>query len=271
MNLTSFFRGSSDKWRLNWDKLMLIMTIIPALIFGIVIGNLLTGIPFHFEQNMEINYFGDFWGLLNGFSLLLGLISISMIIMHGAVYLQLKIVTDVNKKAKTVVLIFALITLLLFSLAGYWINFLDGYHIVSEVFPNRDPDPIIKLVKREPGLWLDNYGHLPGLITLPVLAFVCGWLTIGCSLLDKPRAAFVFSSWTIIIIILTAACSMFPFVIPSNISANSSLTVWDASVSLERLNALFGVSLVVLTVIIIYTYWFFYRLTAKNDIESSLP
>ncbi|MCK5478395.1 MAG: cytochrome d ubiquinol oxidase subunit II, partial [Methylococcales bacterium] len=139
---------SSQKWRDNWDKALFAGSFIPALVFGIAFGNLLKGIPFQLENDMHMVYYGNFWGLINLFSLLVGVISLSMFVMHGAVYLQLKTENKIYQRAKKIVFISSLTTLVLFALAGYWIIFLDGYHITSEVFPNAYSNPLAKFVKR---------------------------------------------------------------------------------------------------------------------------
>ncbi len=254
-------------WRENWDRALFVGAFVPALVLGIAFGNLLKGIPFHFEDNMRIVYFGSFMGLLNPFALLAGLISLSMFIMHGAVYLQIKTIGNINERAKKCVIIFTIATLVLFGLAGVWIITLDGYHISSEIFPNAASNPIAKFVKREPGLWLDNYGHLPGLWAVPASAFIGGGLTLLLSRFDKPGSAFIFSCITIASIILTAACSMFPFLIPSSISFNSSLTVWDSSSSIKTLNVMFWVTVIFLPLIMVYTSWVFRVFRGKVTVE----
>ncbi len=258
---------TNQKWRDNWDKALFIGGVVPALVFGVAFGNLLKGIPFLLENDMRIVYFGAFWGLLNPFPLFVGLISLSLFVMHGAVYLQIKTEGDIYNRAKKVVLVFTLITLVLFALAGYWISFLDGYHFISEVFPNGPSNPLEKFVKREPGLWLDNYGHLPGLWMIPASAFLSGLILIVLSLINRPGSAFVFSCFMVTAIILTAACSMFPFIIPSNISPNNSLTVWDSSSSQITLNIMFWVTIIFLPMIVVYTSWVFRVLRGKITIE----
>lgn len=258
---------SSQKWLDNWDKALFAGSFIPALVFGVAFGNLLKGIPFQLENDMRMIYFGNFWGLINLFSLLVGVISLSMFVMHGAVYLQLKTVGVIYQRAKKIVFISALITLVLFALAGYWITFLDGYHITSEVFPNAYSNPLAKFVKREPGLWLDNYGHLPFLWMVPATAMISGLCTIISSRINKTGSAFVFSSLTLGSIILTAGCSMFPFLIPSSISIHSSLTVWDSSSSQHTLNIMFWVTVIFIPLIVIYTSWVFRVLRGKITVE----
>ena len=248
---------TNQKWRDYWDKALFVGGAVPAFVFGVAFGNLLKGIPFLLENDMRIVYFGYLWDLLNPFSLFVGLISFSLFVMHGAVYLQIKTVGAIYDRAKKVVVIFTLITLVLFALAGYWIGFLDGYHFSSEVFPNAPSNPLLKFVKREPGLWMDNYGHLPDLLMIPASAFLSGLILVVLSLLNRPGSAFVFSCFMIAAVILTAGISMFPFIIPSNISLNSSLTVWDSSSSQTTLNIMFWVTIIFLPLIVIYTSWAF--------------
>jgi len=252
-----------ESWRKNWDRALFCGGLVPAIVFGVAFGNLLEGIPFQLENDMRISYFGSLWQLLNPFALLIGLVSLSLFVMHGSVYLQLKTVADINQRARKVVIYAAILVMVLFSVAGYWIISLDGYHIVSEIFPNNPSNPLTKLVKREPGLWLDNYGHFPDLWLIPVTAYVSLLLTLVLAGLNKPGRAFIFSCLAIAAIILTAGCSMFPFLIPSSIAINSSLTVWDASSSQTTLNIMFWVTVIFLPLILIYTSWVFRVLRGK--------
>jgi len=96
-----------------------------------------------------------------------GLLSLSMLIMHGAVFLQLKTEGDINQRCKKTVTIFALLTLAIFAMAGIWVANIDGYHISSEVLPNAPSNPLAKIVSKEPGFWLDNYALYPVLWLFP--------------------------------------------------------------------------------------------------------
>jgi len=257
----------SEKWRGNWDRALFVGGFVPALVFGVAFGNLLQGIPFQLESDMRIVYLGSFWELLNPFAIFAGLISLSMFIMHGAIYLQIKTVGDIYDRARKSVRIFNLLTLVFFALAGYWIIYLEGYHITSEVFPGGPSDPLAKMVKREPGLWLDNYGHFPWFWAVPAGAFVSSLVTIVLSHIHKPGKAFICSCFTVAAIILTAGCSMFPFIIPSSISFSSSLTVWDSSSSKFTLNLLFWMTVMFLPLIVVYTSWVFRVLRGKVTVE----
>ncbi len=257
----------SPIWRRNWDIALFVGGLVPALIFGVAFGNLLKGVPFHFDNEMRIFYTGSFWALLNPFSLAAGLVSLCMLIMHGAVYLQIKTVGDINQRSKTVVTLFTITTLVIFALAGFWVASIDGYQISSAVSPNAFSNPLAKTVTNATGLWLANYGRCPVLWIIPALAFVTGIATVLLSRLDRPGLAFISSSLTLSTIILTAGVSMFPFLIPSSSEMNSSLTVWDASSSLATLKIMFWVTLIFLPIVLSYTTWAFRVMRGKITLE----
>lgn len=253
----------SQKWRNNWDIALFVGGFVPSLIFGVAFGNLLQGVPFHLDNDMRIFYTGSFWALLNPFALVAGVLSLSMLIMHGAVYLQLKTGGDINQRCKTVVTVTALVTLAIFAVAGLWVSHIDGYHITTEILPNAPSNPLAKMVQKGPGLWLDNYEHYPVLWIIPALAFIAGGLTIVLSKIERPGLAFITSSLTLTSIILTAGVSMFPFLMPSSSAMNSSLTVWDASSSLTTLKLMLGATLIFLPIVLAYTSWVFRILRGK--------
>jgi cytochrome bd ubiquinol oxidase subunit II len=256
-----------QKWRKNWDIALCAGGFVPALIFGVAFGNLLEGVPFHFDNDMRIFYTGSFWALLNPFALVAGLLSLSMLIMHGAVFLQLKTAGDINQRCKKMVTVFSITTLAIFALAGFWVTNVDGYHIITDVFPNAPSNPLAKIVSKEAGSWLDNYDHYPLLWSVPGLAFIAGAVTMTLSKIDRPGSAFIASSLVLTSVILTAGVSMFPFLMPSSSDFNSSLTVWDASSSLTTLKIMFGVTVVFLPIVVAYTTWVFRVLRGKITLE----
>jgi len=257
----------SQKWRNNWDIALFIGGFVPALIFGVAFGNLLQGVPFHLDNDMRAFYTGSFWALLNPFALVSGLLSLSMLIMHGAVYLQLKTEGNINRRCKKVVTVVTVIALVIFAVAGIWVSNIDGYQITSEVFPNAPSNPALKMVSKAPGLWLDNYENYPVLWTIPALAFVAGAVTILLSKIERPGPAFITSSLTVTSIILTAGVAMFPFLLPSSSASNSSLTVWDASSSHSTLKIMFWAAVIFLPIVGAYTTWVFRVLRGKITAE----
>lgn len=258
---------SSERWRRNWDKALFVGGLVPALIFGVAFGNLLVGLPFNLDGDMRITYYGSFFGLLNPFALLAGLVSLAMLTMHGAVYLQMRTVGDINRRSKTAVTVFAVTTLVTFALAGLWVAQIDGYHISSAISHGGPSSPLAKTVTKAPGLWLDNYEHYPWLWTVPAVAFITGLITLVLAKADRPGLALLFSSCTLTSVILTAGVSMFPFIIPSSIAVNSSLSVWDSSSSYSTLKIMFWVTIFFLPVVVAYTSWVFRVLRGKVTVK----
>jgi len=258
---------SSQKWRNNWDKALFVGSFVPALVMGVGFGNLLLGLPFNFDNDLRMVYYGSFWDLLSPFALLAGLISVSMYVMHGAIYLQLRTDAEIYQRCKKVALYAGLITIALFLLAGLWISHLPGYHILTEIVPDGPSNPLLKMVKKAEGLWLDNYNHYPSLWAVPAGACIMGLVTVFLSLINRPGLAFISSALTLTGIILTAGASMFPFLIPSSIAVNSSLTVWDASSSASTLHLMFWVTVIFLPLIIVYTSWIFKILRGKITVD----
>lgn len=254
-------------WRFNWDKALFLGGLVPALIFGVAFGNLLQGLPFNLDGDMRISYYGDLAGLLNPFALLAGVISLSMMVMHGAVYLQMRTVDAIYLRCKKIVPIFAVITLIAFAAAGFWVAQLNGYHITSEILADGPSNPLLKVVEKAPGLWFDNYEHYPVLWIVPATAFFTGLATLILAQVDRPGLAFILSAITLTSIILTAGVSMFPFIIPSSIAVNSSLTVWDSSSSLLTLKIMFWVTVFFLPIVVLYTSWVFKVLRGKVTVE----
>ena len=109
------FRSKREEpaWRSRWDWALFVGGFVPALIFGVAMGNVLQGVPFRIEDDMQIFYDGSFFGLLNPYALLAGLVSVAMLVMHGAAWLQLKTSGTVAERARRVGIVAALLTTVL--------------------------------------------------------------------------------------------------------------------------------------------------------------
>jgi len=97
---------ANSTWRNSWDWALFVGGFVPSLIFGVAFGNLLLGVPFQLDDDMRIFYQGSFWQLLTPFALLAGVVSLSMLLTHGAVFLQMKSVADINERSKKAVIFF---------------------------------------------------------------------------------------------------------------------------------------------------------------------
>lgn len=261
------------KWRTGWDWALFAGGFVPSLIFGVAFGNLLLGVPFELDSTLKSTYTGSFFGLLTPFALLTGLVSVAMILNHGATWLQMKTDGFLEVRARATSVILSLVTAVLFILAGLWVAFgLDGFVITSAVDTMATSNPLHKTVAIEAGAWMNNYGKYPWMVIAPVLGIVAA---LGCaffSKVGKPGWAFVCSSLTIAGVILTAGFSMFPFLMPSVTSPVSSLTVWDATSSVLTLKIMFGVACVFVPIVLGYTIYGFYVMRGRiknSDLNQS--
>lgn len=254
-----------------WDKGLFLSGLLPTALLGLLIGNLLKGVSFHLGSDMHIAYLGDFRGLFNPFALLVSATCIMLVAWRGALYLQ-SAGGALAERGKALALPAGVGFLILFGLAGMWITHLEGYHVTTEILTNGVSNPLTKFVKRGDGLWLDNYEHEPALWTVPILAFVSGIAAVILAKIGRGYAALLTSAVAAGIVVLTMGASMFPFLAPSNISLNSSLTIWDASASAITLNALLWTMGLLLPAMALASRCLFRFVRNSNGLgESTLP
>ena len=259
----------NPKWRNFWDWGLFIGSMLPGLVFGIAFGNLLQGVPFHYDDFLRPYYTGSFLGLFNPFALLSGVVSLGMLTLHGAIYLQLRTTDVLNARARRFVRLATLVTLTSFALAGLWVAFgMDGYRIVSQPEPGALPNPLAKTVEIASGAWMQNYRSQPLTMIAPIAGFLGLLLTWLFSRLGRPGLGFISSAIGMAGIITTAAVSMFPFVMPSSSNPNASLTLWDAASSHMTLSIMFVAAAIFVPLIILYTSWCFYKMRGKVTVEA---
>ena len=262
---------ADPRWRSTWDWALFIGGLVPPFIFGVAFGNLLQGVPFHYDDTMRLEYLGGFLSLLNPFALLAGILSVAMLTMHGAAFLRTKTDGIVAQRAGKALIIAALVTMLAFALGGIWAAFgIDGFKIISMPDANSSFMPVLKTVERVRGAWMDNYARWPWMWALPVAGFVGALLSAVFTLKQKSVTAFMCSGLAVASIILTAGVSMFPFVMPSSLDPNSSLTAWDVVASHKSLGIMFWVVVIFLPIIILYTGWIYRVMRGKVDAEHIL-
>ncbi|KTC71618.1 cytochrome d ubiquinol oxidase subunit II [Legionella birminghamensis] len=261
----------SKHWRNNWDRALFIGGFVPALIFGVAIGNVLQGVPFHFDSSLRPFYTGTFLALLNPFALLCGVLSVAMLAMHGAFFLNVKTDGVLQNRAAIAARSSALLVIVLFIAGGIWVYLgIDGYALVSPVAHDGPSNPLYKTVTHVPGAWFYNYYQKPWTMLVPVSALISALLAILCS--RKPKWAFIFSAITVAGIIATVGISMFPFILPSVTYPSQSLIVWDSSSSMLTLNIMLFSTLILLPLVLLYTAWVYRVLKGKvttDTVESN--
>ena len=252
------YRGkiADPRWRGAWDWGLFVGGAVPALVFGIAFGNLLQGVPFHLDSFLRPFYTGSFFGLLNPFALLAGVISLGMLTMHGAIWLQLRTAEPIAGRARVWAKWTGLITIGAFALAGIWLSLgVDGFRVLSMPDIGANPNPLTKEVVQEAGAWLTNYRQYPWSLTFPLLGFAGLGLAVLLSAKHRPGLGLVLSSLGLTGIIMTAGAAMFPFIMPSSTDPNSSLIAWDAVSSHRTLGIMFWAAMIFVPLILMYTTW----------------
>jgi cytochrome d ubiquinol oxidase subunit II len=256
------------RWRAVWDAALTLGGGVPALLFGVAFANLFLGVPFHFDGMQRPVVTGGFFSLLHPFALLGGIISLSMLVLHGNAYAAMKVGEPMAARARAVGRAASAIFLVAFLVAGVWVSStLGGYHVTSVMDHAGPSNPMRKTVAIVAGAWLNNFHAWPWMWAAPACA-VLGALAAHALLhLRHAGAAFMASVLVQAGTILTGGFALFPFLLPSSTFPNQSLTVWDASSSAKTLLIMLGMAGVFLPIILAYTSWVFRVLRGRVTLE----
>lgn len=260
-------KRASKTWRTMWDWGLFIGGFVPALVFGVAVGNVLLGAPFRLDGDLRSFYEGHLLGLFTPFSLLAGLLSVAMLVLHGAAWLGVKAeVGPVLDRARVYGTAAAIAAIVLFAAGGLFVAYGDlGFRIVGALDVQGASNPLRTAVEASPGAWLDNYGRYPWMLIAPVLGFAGAAVALAGLWKRSAPLAFGGSSLSTVGIISTVGLSMFPFILPSSIDAQSSLTVWNASSSHLTLFIMLLVTIVFLPLILLYTAWVYKVLWGRTS------
>jgi len=260
----------SKRWRDNWDRVLFVGGLLPGLIAGVAVGNVLLGVPYHFDDSMRIFYTGSFFGLLTPFALVAGLVSVSMLVSHGAAMLVLKTDGPVAERSARYGSMAALLSFVLFALAGAWVAFgLPGYEITSPVVTDGPTNPLLKsaAMGAQAGGWLHNYSSMPATMLAPIAGLLGALASAVLLRARRGGLAFLASGASIAGIILTVGFAIFPFLLPSSSQPSGSLTVWDASSSQLTLFIMLVATVIFLPIILAYTSWVYRVMKGKTTAE----
>lgn len=258
----------SQKWRYRWDWALCISSAIPCLVFGIAVGNAIIGLPFSFDENLMIQTKSVLFTLFTPFTLLAGLVSLTMLIAHGAAYLRLKIDHPIAEKAHSIQKFASCFALIFFASAGIVLNkTCFGFTLESA---SGSQDILAKVVGMQFILENDElserFFNSKAIIATMVAFF--GFIISMISKKRKPIVGFLGTSLSIIGVVATAGIATFPFILPSSIAPNHSLTVWDASSSRLTLFIMLIAVFIFLPFVLSYIAWtykvFSKKLMLKN-------
>jgi len=219
-------------WRNMWDVLYSLSSSMLAFLLGVVLGNVLQGMPLN--ENMEFE--GDWLQFLNPYALMVGLTTLALMTMHGAIYLSLKTEGRLFDKVERLLKRAMIAFIVLFGLVS--IYSLIYYPHLADRFKN---NPILFVI---PALAILSIANIPRLINK-----------------RKFLRAFIFSSLTFSFLLILVAIELYPTLLISKGDLSNSITIYNAassdkSLGIMLLIAAIGTPLVLLYTFIVYrTFW----------------
>ncbi len=263
------YRSKKDDpaWRARWDMALFISGAMPALLFGVAVGNVIQGVPFHFTDDLHTIYEGawyaKFIGLLDPFSILAGVVSLAMLLMHGGAWLAIKTEGAVQARARRYGSFAALLAVAAYALAGVWMAFgIEGFRIVGDYATGGPSNPLHFEVERTAS-WFTAYADRPWIAIAPLLGLAGGLMAFLGLRSGRGGMAFLASNLSILGVIASVGLTMFPFIMPSSSDPRSSLTVWNSSSSHLTLFIMLVCTAIFMPLIMAYTAWVYKVLWGK--------
>jgi cytochrome bd ubiquinol oxidase subunit II len=232
------FRGKREsiRWRRTWDAAMAGGSLLAPLLIGVALGNLLHGVPIAANQE----YAGDFVDLLNPYSLFTGVTVVLLCLLHGATFLVLKTAGEVRQRALHAARRVALVTVAAVVGFAVWTLALVGKGLLPS---------------------------LPGLAAVLAVA-AAAWL-VGR---DRDGLAFVATSLTIAMVVLSIFVGLYPRVMVSTLGSASDLTVTNTASSSYALRVMTVVAVIFFPIVLAYqgwTYYVFRRRIGRSDVSAA--
>jgi len=230
------FRSKDDnpRWRSFWDWAICIGSFLPALLWGVAFANFVHGVPIDGRQN----FVGSFWDLINIYTLLGGLVTLSGFMLQGALFLSIKTADPIQSIARKVAGKMWIVTVIVQFAA-----------IVATYFYT---DILTKL------------GINPGAVPIFAVAAV---LVVGWFIRQKRDGwAFTINSLAIVLTTATVFLILHPRVLISTLDPAFSLTIYNTASGPTTLRIMSIVALIFVPLVLAYqawSYWVFRkRITA---------
>ncbi len=227
-------------WRQMWDVSYSVSSILLAFLLGVVLGNVLQGIAL--GENFEFQ--GHWLEFLNPYALMVGVTTVALFAMHGAIYLTMK----------TEGRLFAKVTLLLKRAI---IFFVVSFSIIT-----------LYTLIYIPHL-SDDFKQSPALFIVPVLAFLSIANVPRLAAKRKYRRAFIFSSITVALLLVLVAIELYPVMVISTIDPQYNLTVYNAASSEKSLKIMLIMAAIGTPMVAAYTAFVFWTFRGKVKLDET--
>lgn len=226
-------------WRWTWDVLFTLASLIIAFVLGVALGNLIRGIPLDDQKE----FIGDVSSLFDPYALMVGVLTISLFTMHGAIYLMMKTEGEFHEKMRR------------------WVNPSIIFFILCDAIVTLMTliymPHMIEIIKDRPQLFLI------AVINIFAIAAIPRAISMG-----KDGQAFMFSCLNIVCLLGLWGVGMFPTVVRAiNDPANLSLTIWNSSSSELTLSILLIFAIIGVPLVISYTIAIYYIFHGKTRLD----
>lgn len=232
IGLEFMHKHDNPLWKKTWKWSFFTGSALIPLLFGVAFANLFYGLNFD-DQGSHITFFG----LLNGYGLLGGVTFITMFILSGSLWINLKTSGPIHTRASRLV-----IPIWLFASVSFAM-FLVATAMKTTLLANFSATPI---------LWI-----------VPALALITMLLTGLFASMKRYGLAFTSISMSILTFMATGFIGLFPNMLPSKINDAFSVTLFDAAGSELNLQIMFFVAVAIVPIVIAYQIWM-YRIFAKK-------
>lgn len=234
-------KQESVRWRKVWDVLFFLTSLLLALLLGVALGNVISGVPLDQQGNINIS---SLLSLLHPFALLMGLTTIAMMALHGALYINLKTEGEMQSRAQ-----------------GFMPKLMAVFAILAVV------SALFMFVARYQAVAV--YGQIWPLV-LPIAAAVSFVLIPVFLRRGAEFKAFVASSAMILFLMLSVAVGMFPNLLISTINEQYNLTITNAASQANTLTVMLIIALIGMPFVLLYTagVYFYFRGKVVLDADS---
>jgi cytochrome bd ubiquinol oxidase subunit II len=218
------YRGKRDaaRWRRTWDVLLTLGSVLAPFLIGVVLGDLLHGLPINSSQN----YTGSFWDLFQPYAVWTGVTLILVCLLHGTTYLGLKTTGDMLHRSGVVAR----------RVAPFTGAFVIGFAIWTHV----------------------TAGTTFFLNVIELLAIVAAVAAVALVFAHRPGFAFTMTTVTIAACILAIFVDLYPNVMISSTNAAYNLTVHNTASDHYSLTAMTVVVVIFLPLVLLYQAWTYY-------------
>lgn len=236
------FRSKQEMawWRRMWDVSFFVSSVLASFLIGVALGNIGIGIPL--DNNHE--FVGTFAGLLNPYALLVGVTTVSLFMMHGAIYVVMKTEGELHDKVRG------------------WINnaiifFIICYATTTMATLLYVPQ-MSSVIKESPLLFI-----VP-LLNMLAIANIPREIHHG-----RDWRAFLSSSFAIVFLMALFGIGMFPNMIFSNPVAENSLNIYNAASSAKTLKTMLIIAMLGVPAVLAYTISIYWIFRGKVKLDSS--